>query len=240
MTKVQIGLVIAEESNPLAELRKFISRNKAKILVFPEGFLPSDDLDEACEIARDCGKWLVTGVEDRRTQGKKSQTGIVINPDGKIVGEHKKTSIGGVEVEDGWSRGDSIKVIETDLGKIGLCLCYEIFYPEVSRIYALQGARMIFNLIGTGMFDEQQYEQWQSLASARASENNVYFLGCSHKNEAIPLAFAYGPKGECLEKTSGKEKKLNLEIDLDECKTSRNMIKQRRPDLYQDITENQI
>jgi hypothetical protein len=54
------------------------------------------------------------------------------------------------------ARGDSIQAIATTLGVFGIAVCYEIHMPEVPRVLALQGAKVIFNPIGTGMWNEEQ------------------------------------------------------------------------------------
>ena len=179
----------------------------------------------------------MTGIDDYRYSGKKYETAIIIDPSGDIVGEHKKTSLTDYEIENGYCQGDSIKVIDTVFGKIGIAICYEIHFPEVSRIYALQGAKFIFNPVGTGMWHEHQYEQWNSIARARASENGVFVLGCSHFNNTIPFAFAYTTNGECLVKSREVNRVVYVSLDLDKYQIKKNF-SQRRPELYNDITKN--
>ncbi|MBI4947677.1 MAG: carbon-nitrogen hydrolase family protein [Bacteroidetes bacterium] len=177
-------------------------------------------------------------MEDRRKSGKKFQTSIIIDPSGNIVGEHQKTSITKWEVENGYSRGDSINVVDTKIGSIGLAICYEIHFPEISRIYALKGAKIILNPIGTGMWHESQLKQWTSIASARASENNVYVLGCSHFNDAIPLAFAYDPNGNCLVLSRDANRLITVTIDLN--KLGEEQFSQRRPELYGELIKTRM
>jgi len=176
-------------------------------------------------------------VDDRRDKVKKYSTAIVVGPDGSILGEHKKTSIGGVGIEKGYSKGDFIDVINTDFGVVGVSICYELHFPEVARVYALKGARIIFNPIGVGMFDDKQFFQWNSLASARASENNAFVAGCSHFNEAIPLAFAYDPNGECLVQSRGEKGVIKTTIDFNKYSSKDKKFSRRRPELYGILTE---
>jgi len=231
--QIKIGLVVAQPSKDIDELKRFISNDGAEFFLFPERLLHSDDLEEACRLAKVSGKWLATGMDDRRQGGKKFETAIIIDPSGNTVGEHKKTSITKSEVRNGYSRGDSISVIETKIGKVGLSICYEIHFPEISRIYALQGASIILNPIGTGMWHEQQFKQWTSIASARASENEVYVLGCSHFNNAIPLAFAYDPYGNCLVLSREANRLISVTVDLS--KQGEKKFSQRRPELYGEL-----
>ena len=235
---LSVTLVTPKPGGGLVVLDRILSETRSDFTVFPEGFLHSDELGEACRMIARHGKWAVLGMDDHRIQGGKFQTGIIVNPRGEIIGEHTKTSNGRQAFEAGWSTGDSIEVIETEFGKLGLCVCYEIFFPEVSRVLALKGAELIINLIGTPMFDKKWVCKWTSLGSARASENRLFFAGCSHSGDGIPLAFTYAPDGECISLSRGEEESITVELD--------NQIKyhfsdhywtQRKPELYARIVE---
>ena len=58
---------------------------------------------------------------------------------------------------------------------------------------------LLVNLIGTWMYNKEQFEQWTTICKARAIENEICVVGCSHFYEEIPLAFAYTPKGEVIQ-----------------------------------------
>lgn len=235
MEKLKLGLVIAKEEKDLSELKHFISDEWPDVFLFPEGYLHSDNLEEACSIIRKNNKWLITSMKDKRKAGKIFQTGIIIGPGGQVVGEHKKTSITQYENDYGIIAGDSIDSVDTGIGKIGLSICFELHFPEISRIYALQGSRIIFNPIGTGMWNGQQYNQWNAVALARAAENGVFVVGCSHYNDAIPIAFAYAPGGECLVQTKDANKLIPVELDYTKYKPW--TFDQRRPELYQELVK---
>lgn len=228
--KLSVGIVIAKEGAGLSDLENYTQHQGVDLLLLPEGYLGSDQLPEACALSKKHKKWLVTSMEDTRTKGSAYQTGIVVNPEGKVVGEHKKTSVTQYELDNNVQAGDSIEAIPTPFGLVGLAICFEIHFPEITRVYALQGARIIFNPIGTGMWNEQQLKQWSSIACARASENGVFMLGCSHFNDAIPMAYAYSPRGECLALVRDANRMVVVTLDLDAYKP--HDFSQRRPDLY--------
>lgn len=241
-SKFNLGIIPAlpagSHADPLHDLKKYSKSDSVEVLLFPEGYLHSENLTSAQEVAKDNKKWLVTGVDDFRESKNKFETALIINPKGEIVGEHKKTSLTEYEIKHGYSRGDSIEVIDTDFGKVGITICYEIHFPEISRVYALQGARIIFNTIGTGMWNEKQYRLWNSVAQTRASENKAYVFGCSHFNDAIPVAFAYAPDGECLVQARDCNRLIKVGVDLDKFPIEGfNNFKQRRPELYEVIGE---
>lgn len=202
----------------ISELEHYLSNSKADLFLFPEEHLRSDNLDAACEIAKKHKKWVVSGLDYWPEVGR-YQVGIVITPDGKIAGgdiyhgAHFKTKLIDSERERGFRSGNSIDAINTEIGNIGIAVCYEMHFPEIPRKYARQGAKIIFNPIGWGMDDEAQYKLWTEIASTAARENGVYVAGCSHMSGNIPLAFAYAPNGECINRTR-LDKAAALPIDI--------------------------
>ena len=236
MSKIKLGLVIAKPEDIISELEKYVASDEADLLVFPEGYLKSEYLDQAKQIAKTHKKWIVTGMDDKRLKNKKLESGIVIDPSGKIVGEHQKTSITQWEIDHGFKRGNSVKALKTSLGVFGFAICYEIHFPEVTRILALQGVDIIFNPIGTGMWHEEQFKQWNAVTKTRASENRAFVVGCSHYNDAIPIAYAYAPTGECLVSARDTNRLISVVLDLDKYKTDKHF-KERRPELYSLLTK---
>lgn len=236
MEKVNLGLAITKENKQIDEAEKFLSSFSGDLLLFPEGFIDSKNLDSLCFLAKKYKKWIVSGMDDKREK-KIFETAVVISPQGKVVGQHKKTSITISEIEEGYSRGDSIEVIDTDFGKIGIAICFEIHFPEVARILALKGAKIIFNPIGTGMWHEKQYKIWTRIAATRAAENGVFVVGCSHFNDAIPIAFTCDPEGGFLARERSVNKLISVKIDFSKYK--RFKFNQRRPELYGQLVKQQ-
>mgnify|MGYP000707665324 CR=1 FL=1 len=236
MQKLTLGLVIAApvKDNIFLEAEKYASAD-VDILLFPEGYITYDMIDRLKDLARDSRKWIVAGVDDTRDAVKK-QAAVIIDADGNIVGEHIKSSVTSWEAERGYAGGDSIQVIDTPLGKIGLAICYELHFPEVARILALQGAEIIFNQIGTGMWNETQFSVWNSIARTRAFENLVFVAGVSHYSDAIPLAFAYAPNGDCLISIRGENRLIKVVLDPEKYPKNRKLL-DRRPELYKGIAE---
>ncbi len=235
MRQIKLGMVIAKpETRTISEIEKYITSEEVEMLMFPEGYLQSGNLEKVRELARKHKKWIVSGMDDDRVLSHGMETGIIIDPSGDIAGEHRKTSLTKWEVEHGCQRGNSIKVIETPLGKFGFAICYEIHFPEVSRILALQDAEIIFNPIGSGMWNEAQFNVWNAIARARASENSAFVVGCSHFDDCIPVAFAYAPGGECLASSREQNRMVPVVLDFGKYKTEKDF-DQRRPELYSDL-----
>ena len=238
-TKINVGLVIArpvrDSSNPLSELEKFTADKKADVILFPEDHIYSDKLPDLQKIAKSREKWIICGMEDHGINSKRFKHAVVVNPKGEVVGHHRKTSLTYDELSKGFSHGDAIRAVETDFGVIGLAICYEMHFPEVARIYALQGAKIIFNPVGTGMWHQTQFQQWTSVGRTRASENGIFAVGCSHQNDAIPFAYAYAPDGECLVETRDANRMVIVSLDLSRCFGM--FLEHRQPQLYEKLVE---
>ena len=83
---------------------------------------------------------------------------------------------------------------------------------------SLEEPVLLINIIGTGMYHDLQLEQWTTLAKARAIENEIYVVGCSHFDGAIPLAYAFEPSGKCVLMKKGEYGGFTINIDLEKSK----------------------
>lgn len=207
------------KGNCIRELEKIYLGEKADIFVFPEGFLQTENLEEALAILGKKESLVITGLKDGRS-GKRYETALIIDG-GNIIGEYQKCILTKSEKERGKKAGSRIHCIDTRYGKIGIPICYEIHFPEVARVMALEGSVLLVNMIGTGMYHDLQYTQWTALARARAIENEVYVIGCSHYIGEIPIAYAFSPQGEPLICEKNHYGGIGIEIDLAESNKKR-------------------
>uniref|UniRef100_UPI0040563156 carbon-nitrogen hydrolase family protein n=1 Tax=Acetatifactor sp. TaxID=1872090 RepID=UPI0040563156 len=234
MTK--IILTVPEKDNALIEFRNTLTKERADIYIFPEGFLLTEQLEEALAITKEFQSFVVTGLKDTRS-GERYETALIIDS-GKIVGEYKKCILTKSEREKGKVPGEYIHCIDTKVGKIGIPICYEIHFPEVSRIMALEEPVLLVNLIGTGMYHDLQFSQWTALARTRAIENEVFVMGCSHFVGELPIAFAYSPQGEILFQEKNRYGSVCIEVDLEDSKEKKiNYFADRRPHCFERLSE---
>ena len=221
----------------IIQMEDYLSSCNGDIIVFPEGYIPSCRTKEAIELSHKYDRWIITGCEDEAPH--KSLDTLLISPDNGLVYSHRKTALTDGDRENGAIRGDRIQAIDSPFGKIGIVLCYEIHFPEVARIECIEGARILFNTIGTGMWHEQQFSEWTSIARARAIENRCFVVGCTHFCDPIPLVFAYDPHGRTLLLKRNEEGLFDVDIDMaliDE----RDYFKDRNPKAYTKICEEEI
>ena len=137
-----------------------------------------------CQYAKDLGIWLVGGSvpesEGEEATGRKIyNTSVVINPEGVIIGKHRKVHLFDIDVpgkmtfkeSDSLSPGNAVTVVDTPWGGLGVGICYDIRFPELAGLMRQRGANIIvypgaFNMV-TGP------AHWELLQRARAVDNNV-------------------------------------------------------------------
>ncbi len=116
---------------------------------------------------------------------------LLIGPDGKVAGKYRKVCLPDGEYDKGMSAGSDYPVFDTRLGKIGMMICYDGFFPEVARELSNRGAEIIAWQVW-GCNPEQ--------AHARACENQVYLVSSTHEDVSHNwmLTAVYGQGGRVL------------------------------------------
>lgn len=232
---MKVLLAVPKKDNSIQELNLFLSQEYADLYIFPEGFLDSNVLQEAIDIIKEKEKYVITGFKDLDSNGQ--QQALVIDH-GKIVDKYTKCILTGGEKQKGKRNGEQITCVNTKFGKVGIPICYEIHFPEVARIMCLDHPALLINIIGTGMDHSLQFEQWTSLAKARAIENEVYVIGCSHFAGEIPLAYVFDPSGRCVLLKQNEYGGFIAKIDLEKSSEKNiNYYDDRLPYLFSRLAE---
>ncbi|MFI0716687.1 carbon-nitrogen hydrolase family protein [Streptomyces inhibens] len=193
----------------------------AELVVLPEsvttGFTPAltaeelwdlvEDLPGALceplrERARELGVHLVWGTYERgEHRGVVYNSAVLAGPDGQILGVYRKTHPFGPELRErgGWvTPGDQVTVVDTGLGRIGMIICFDGDYPELSRIQAVQGAEILCRPSAL----LRSADLWELTCRARAYDNHVYVIG-ANATGADPAGVLYF--GNSLIVTPGAE-----------------------------------
>ena len=235
--KVKIGVVqpkgfFGKEAEKQEKITlKYIEEGAAQgvqILCFPEGYpgpytfpMPDVHIENVCAKAKEQGIYVIAGgLEEAEEPGSYYTAQRLIGPDGKIIGNYRRTTSAGPDIASklfGWGErkrvwGKELPVFETELGNVGIVLCSEVYTPELARVLALKGADMIF--IPSGGLLWTVLETWKNLIWARAIENLVYTASCCciygvEEGDAMICS----PEEILAEST--KEGMLTAEIDLD-------------------------
>jgi predicted amidohydrolase len=127
---------------------------------------------------------------------------VLLDRTGKLAGKYRKTHLPREEVEAGLTPGDSYPVFDTDFGKVGLMICWDLQFPEPARAMALKGAEVILLPIWGGS---------EVLAKARAIENHVFLLTSSYDMKT----FIVDPAGAVLAETTTEKPVAVAEMHLD-------------------------
>jgi deaminated glutathione amidase len=215
-----------------------------------EGAEPLDGpaLTAAAAWASELGIHLLAGSIAERVEGEERlfNTSALIDPDGELVAVYRKihmfdVDVGGVSYRESEHEqpGDRIVVGSVSGVEVGLTVCYDLRFPELYRILALRGARMItapsaFTL-ATGR------DHWDVLLRARAIENQTFLIAPNQFGEAPPRYSSYGrsaivdPWGLVLARASDGEGFAAAEIDLgsqERVRASLPSLANRRPQAY--------
>jgi len=215
-------------------------------------------------LARECGVVLVSSLFERRAPGLYHNTAVVFERDGSIAGRYRKMHIPDDPAyyeKFYFTPGDlGFTPISTSVGKLGVLVCWDQWYPEAARLMALAGADLLLypTAIGWDPRDDiaektRQREAWVTVQRAHAVANGLPVLVANRiGHEASPDAqapgldfwghsFVAGPQGEFLSVASGDSAEVLLtDIDLGRSEDVRRIwpfLRDRRIDAYGDLVK---
>lgn len=193
--------------------------------------------------------YLVAGsMPERDSQNgeKIYNTSYVFDREGKQIAKHRKMHLFDCDIpsvnfheSDTLSAGNEVTVFDTEFGKIGLMICFDIRFPELARLMADHGAKMIIVPAAFNMTSGPSW--WEIMFRTRAADNQLVMAGCSPARDEKASYVAWGhslvadPFGKVLKQLDEKEGTLYQEIDLAEVDTLRQqykILKSRRLDIY--------
>jgi len=214
------------------------------------------------KLASELGVVLVLSLFEKRAAGLYHNTAVVIEKDGTIAGKYRKMHIPDDPAyyeKFYFTPGDlGFEPIQTSVGKLGVLVCWDQWYPEAARLMAMAGAELLIypTAIGwesTDTVDEKQRQTnaWVTVQRGHAVANGIYVLSCNRiGHEADPSgvtggiefwgnSFVAGPQGEILAQASQKqEENVILEIDLNRSENVRRIwpfFRDRRIDAFGDL-----
>ena len=176
--------------------------------------MPGDAEAKMCEAARSAGVWLIPGTLFESDGERIYNTAPIIDPTGRVVDRYRKI-FPFHPYEQGVSSGDRFVVFDVpDVGRFGLSICYDMWFPETTRTLAWMGAEVILH---PGMTNTVDREAELAIARASAATNQVYFLDI---NVAGPLGVGrsgvFGPGGEVIHLAGSGHEVIAVELDLDQ------------------------
>ena len=219
------------------------------------------------ELAKQYGVVIVTSLFEKRAPGLYHNTAVVIEKDGTIAGKYRKMHIPDDPAyyeKFYFTPGDlGFHPIDTSIGRLGVLVCWDQWYPEAARLMALQGAEILIypTAIGYESSDtpdeqERQREAWTTVMRGHAVANGLPVIavnrvghepdpsGQTRGIEFWGSSFAVGPQGEIHYRASNNEEEsIVIEVDMHHSEQVRRwwpFLRDRRIDSYQDITKRYI
>ena len=220
-----------------------------------------EDVNFWSKVAKKYEVVLVTSLFEKRTEGLYHNTAVVFEKDGTIAGKYRKMHIPddpGFYEKFYFTPGDlGFKPIETSVGKLGVLICWDQWYPEAARLMCLNGAELLIYPTAIGWFDEdsqeernRQLESWITIQRSHAIANGVPILSCNRVGfekdasgvmEGIRFwgnSFVCDPQGSILAQAGRKNEILYAEIEMERTKEVRDIwpfLRDRRIDAYGDV-----
>ena len=177
------------------------------------GPIPGPQTNRLCELARKTRQWIIPGSMWETEADKLYNTSVVISPDGDIVTKYRKM-FPWLPYEAGTAAGDSFCVFDIpNVGRFGLCICYDMWFPEVSRQLAWMGAEVIIQPTLTPTSDRPLE---LVMARANALFNQCYFFSVNGVGEwGGGRSTIIDPDGRILQEAGTSQTFMTEMIDLD-------------------------
>ena len=209
------------------------------------------------ELARELGIVIIASLFEKRRAGVYHNSAAIIDADGKFLGKYRKMHIPDDPLYHEkfyFTPGDlGFQAWETAHGKIGVCVCWDQWYPEAARLTALRGAEIIFYPTAIGWhpkekreFGVAQHSAWETIQRSHAIANGCYVAAANRVGHEAPAGgagiefwgqgFIFGPDGEIIAKGSvDREEIVSAEIEwarVNEHRTHWPFLRDRRIDAY--------
>lgn len=221
-----------------------------------------EDIMYWSSVAKEHNVVLVTSLFEKRTAGLYHNTAVVFEKDGSIAGKYRKMHIPddpGFYEKFYFTPGDlGFEPIQTSVGKLGVLICWDQWYPEAARLMTLKGAELLIYPTAIGWFDgddkaekERQLDSWITIQRAHAVANGVPVLSCNRVGfeqdstgvmEGIRFwgnSFVCDPQGSMIAHADHQDETiLYAEIDHERTKEVRDIwpfLRDRRIDDYGNI-----
>ena len=215
--------------------------------------------------ARQHGVYIIATLYEEEAPGICFDTAIVVDPEGQIAGKYRKTHPAAYRsLESIYYRyGSKYPVFQIHDWKVGMVICYDLFFPEAARCVTLNGAELVLvpfaepagflspatsnipDNTGKGAINiEAWYDLWKARMRVRALENMVYLAPCNHTGQEDQAVFGGGtlivdPKGRVIAEAGEEEGIITAELSrelLVQTRQTTPFLRDRRPHLYKAIT----
>ncbi len=249
---VQLGLP-QENLAVVTRMTAEAARRGSDVVVFPELWSTGYDLENGADYATgtDAGIFAEVAALAKANKiailgscladlgaGRIGNTAVFFDKNGVAQGEYSKTHLFRLMNEEQYLvAGDTRTLLNTEWGKMGVAICYDLRFPELFRAYALAGAKLIFL---PSEWPHPRLAHWRTLLQARAIENQLFMVACNRVGTTGETAFfghsaIIDPWGAFVVEAGESEMLITAVIDLDNVDEVRQKIpifQDRRPEIY--------
>lgn len=244
VTLAQVTCQLHDKEGNLKRMRDIARKTKGKIIIFPElnltGYMPRDDLLRQAEtimgptiravvrLAKDTKKDIVFGIPmvDERVPGMVYNSSLLASGTGRLFRYDKMylPNFGPFEEKVFFAEGREAVVADGKHAKIGLMVCYDMFFPELAKLETLLGAQILVNISAAPTTSRSSFRR---VMPGRAVENAIFVAYCNMVGVHGSLVFGggsalYGPRGEELARGRDLDEDIvEAEIDLGELDIAR-------------------
>ena len=221
-----------------------------KFIEYGEDEKTSRTLNAISSLASENNVYILAGSIPEKENDKLYNTSYLFDRNGNIIAKHRKMHLFDIDVKDRitfkesdvLTAGNEFTIAETEFGKVGIGICYDIRFPELARVMVEKGALILFYPGAFNMTTGPAH--WELLFRSRALDNQAFCVGVAPALNEDANYHSYGhsiianPWGEILAQGDYGEKVIISEIDLSEIKTIREelpLLKNKREDLYEII-----
>jgi N-carbamoylputrescine amidase len=218
--------------------------------------IPGPTSERLVEVAKRCKVAVVGSLFERRAPGLYHNTAVIIEPDGTMAGMYRKMHIPDDPLyyeKFYFTPGDlGFRSFDTPFGRVGVCVCWDQWYPEAARLTALTGAQILFYPTAIGWhpsekaeYGASQHSAWETMMRSHAIANGVFVaapnrVGREGNIEFWGASFVADPNGNVLARAShDAEETLVVECQLakiDVVRTHWPFLRDRRIDAYGDLS----
>jgi N-carbamoylputrescine amidase len=227
--------------------------------------IPGPSTHAMSALAKELNVAIVASLFEKRTAGLYHNTAAILDAGGELLGKYRKMHIPDDPLfyeKFYFTPGDlGFRSWETKFAKIGVCVCWDQWYPEAARLTALSGAQILFYPTAIGWhpsekaeYGVRQHDSWETIQRSHGIANGCYVVVANRIGLETPeggdglefwgRSFVSDPSGQILAKASSdQEEILIVEADLDEVDRQRThwpFLRDRRIDAYGDITRRLI
>ena len=239
----QLDATVGDKAKNLRKLEKAVTGAKADLVLagelFLTGYMARDAFAQLAEpldgpsvsavqaIAAEHGTHVLFGMPEREAgTARLFNAAVLVAPDGKVAAYRKVYPANFGPFEEGlyFARGEDLTIVDTKIGRIALLICYDSFFPELAKAYAIEGAELLAIISASPATSKPFFDK---ILPARAIENAMPLVYANLVGTELNIVFqggtqAIGPRGENLGRAEDfVESTILAEIDLRDVPTAR-------------------